>query len=110
MDGEKDVLGKADALLRRHAGGVGSDTSGVPVLTDIVDTQDAEAAELVRQVTARVMTTLEERFAADLETRLVEQLSVQVQAAVMVALDDLKEDLARTIGAAVAEALKRAKP
>ena len=109
MDGEKDVLGKADALLRRHAGG-GSDTSGVPVLTDIVDTQDAEAAELVRQITARVMTTLEERFAPDLETRLVEQLSVQVQAAVMVALDDLKEDLARTIGAAVAEALKRAKP
>lgn len=109
MDGEKDVLGKADALLRRHAGG-GSDTSGVPVLTDIVDTQDAEAAELVRQITARVMTTLEEQFAPDLETRLVEQLSVQVQAAVMVALDDLKEDLARTIGAAVAEALKRAKP
>lgn len=109
MDGEKDILGKADALLRRHSGG-GSDTGGVPVLTDIVDDQDAATAELIREISARLMTTLEERFAADLETRLVEQLSVQVQGAVMNALDDLKQELAKTVAEAVAEALKRAKP
>lgn len=110
MASEKDVLGKADALLRRHAGGTGSDTGGVPVLTDIVDDEDAATAELVREISARVMTAVEKRLAADLEERLARQFSAQVQGAVASALDELRQELSQTIGEAVTEALQRTKP
>ena len=106
MASEKDVLGKADALLRRHA--VGTETGGVPVLTDLIHDPKAKAAseELAREVFSRVMAEVEGRLAADLEKRLVQHLVPQVHTAVASALGDLHQELANAIGDAVAAALK----
>jgi hypothetical protein len=103
---DKDVLGKADALLRRHA--VGSETGGVPVLTDLVHDPKAKAAadELAREIFNRVLAEVEGRLAADLEKRLVQHLVPQVHSAVASALGDLHQELANAIGDAVAAALK----
>jgi len=109
---DKDVLDKADALLRRHAmpaAQVGSDTGGVPLLTDIVGgpgTSDPHG-ELATEVFHRVMAQVEQRLAADLEQRLVQQLAPQVHAAVANAMGDLRLELANAIGDAVAEAFAR---
>ena len=107
MASDKDVLGKADALLRRH-GTPGSETGGVPVLTDLIHDPKARAAteELARDVFNRVMAEVEGRLAADLEKRLVQHLVPQVHTAVASALGDLHQELANAIGDAVAAALK----
>ena len=107
MAGEKDVLGKADALLRRH-GPAGTETGGVPVLTDFVHDPRTRALadELARDVFKRVMAEVEGRLAADLEKRLVQHLVPQVHTAVASALGDLHQELANAIGDAVAAALK----
>jgi hypothetical protein len=104
---DKDVLGKADGLIRRHAA-AGSDTGGVPILTDLVHDPRARAAadELARDVFNRVMHEVEGRLAADLEKRLVQHLVPQVHSAVASALGDLHQELANAIGDAVAAALK----
>jgi hypothetical protein len=106
MMSDKDILGKADALLRRHSG-VGSDTGGVPVLTDLIDAPDdaSATAELVREVSARVMAEVEARLAVDLEKRLADQLVPHIHAAVAATLGDLRQELANAIGDAVAAAL-----
>jgi hypothetical protein len=103
---EKDVLGKADALLRRHA--VGSETGSVPVLTDILEDPAAvEAnARLAREVFRRVMAEVEGRLAVDLEKRLAQHLVAQVHGAVGSALGDLRQELANAIGDAVSEAIR----
>ncbi len=112
MADDKDILGKADALLRRHsvaAPGGGSDTGGVPVLTDLVDAPQAAPApadDLAREVFNRVMAEVEGRLASELERRLAEHLVPQVHAAVASAIGDLHQELANAIGDAVAEALK----
>ena len=106
MASDKDVLGKADGLIRRHA--TGSDTGGVPILTDLIHDPKAKAAaeELARDVFNRVMAEVEGRLAADLEKRLVQHLVPQVHTAVASALGDLHQELANAIGDAVAVALK----
>ena len=106
---DDDVLGKADALLRRH--GVakpasGSDTGGIPVLTDLVGATLPEG-ELAQEVFRRVMHEVESRLAADLENRLSLQLVPQIHAAVADALADLRQELANAIGDAVTEALAK---
>ena len=104
---EKDVLDKADALLRRHVtpgAAIGTETGGVPVLTDIIGGPDDSHGELAAEVFRRVMTQVERRLAVDLEQRLVQQLTPQVHAAVASALGDLRQELANAIGDAVAEA------
>ncbi|HEX7558241.1 MAG TPA: hypothetical protein VF386_03545 [Usitatibacter sp.] len=103
---DKDVLGKADALLKRHA--VGTETGSVPVLTDLLeDPAVAEAnAELARDVFKRVMAEVEGRLAADLEARLKLHLISQVHGAVVSALGDLRQELANAIGDAVSEAMR----
>jgi hypothetical protein len=111
LDSDKDVVGKADALLRRHAvapPGAGNETGGVPVLTDLVDDPaSAEAAAgIAHDVFQRVMAEVEGRLAVDLETRLAQHLVAQVHGAVASALGDLRQELANAIGDAVAEALK----
>jgi hypothetical protein len=110
--GEKDVLDKADALLRRHGGstpGVGSDTGGVPVLTDIVDDPLAgdPSGELAREVFQRVMAEVEGRLAADLESRLTQHIAPHLHALVADAINDLRQELASAIGDALAEAYSR---
>ena len=107
MATDKDLLDKADALLRRHATVVGSDTGGVPVLTDIVAAPGAPDNELAAEVFHLVMAQVERRLAVDLEQRLVQQLAPQVHAAVANALGDLRLELANAIGDAVAEAFAR---
>lgn len=108
MASDKDILGKADALLRRHSG-VGSDTGGVPVLTDLIDDPaNAGATEaLGREIFARVMAEVEARLAVDLEKRLAEQLAPHVHAAVAGTIADLREELVTAIRDAVAAALER---
>jgi len=103
---EKDVLGKADALLRRHA--TGAETGGVPVLTELVHDPKAKAAaeELAREIFTRVLAEVEGRLAADLEKRLVQHLVPQVHTAVASAIGDLHQELANVIGDAVAAALR----
>jgi hypothetical protein len=112
--GDKDIFGKADALLRRHSVGspaTGSDTGGVPILTDLVAGGTAAAAppeptaDLAREVFARVMAEVEGRLAADLERRLNEHLVPQVHAAVASAIGDLHQELANAVADAVAKAL-----
>jgi hypothetical protein len=112
MTSDKDVLGKADALLRRHALSAPaspSDTGGVPILTELVDapTFTGEEAELAREVFDRVMAEVEGRLAADLESRLAQHLVPQVHAAVASALGDLRQELANAIGDAISQAIAR---
>ena len=109
MASDKDVLGQADALLSRHsisAPATGSDTGGVPVLTDLLEDPNAPDAELAREVFRRVMLEVEGRLAKDLEHRLALQLVPHVHAAVASAIGDLRQELANAIGDAVAEAIK----
>ena len=124
MASDKDIIGKADALLRRHVvapPASGSETGGVPVLTDLVEAPTGEPAvdddlepgappprddRLVNDVVARVLTEVEARLAAELERRLTLHLMPQVQAAVASAIGDLHQELANSVGDAVAEALR----
>jgi hypothetical protein len=107
---DKDVFGKADGLMKRHAG-PGGDTGAVPVLTDIVDAGLAKAgheppSDLAREIFTRVLAEVEGRLAADLERRLTQHLVPQVHAAVASAIGDLHQELANAIGDAVHRALE----
>lgn len=113
MEGEKkDVLDKADALLRRASiapPASGTDTGGVPILTDLVDVPIGDNEKIARDVFTRVMAEVEGRLATDLEKRLAQHLMPEVHAAVTSALGDLRQELANAIGDAVAEALNARK-
>jgi hypothetical protein len=110
---DKDILGKADALLRRHTlapPADGSDTGGVPVLTDRIDVAPLAGDspdDLAREVFMHVMARVEGRLAVELERRLTEHLVPQLHAAVASAIGDLHQELANAIGDAVAEAIQR---
>lgn len=114
MGDDKDILGKADALLRRgSAPPGGSDTAGFPVLTDLFEAPSPAvpaASEPLdgpaRELQARVLAEVEARLAADLEARIGRELAPQVQAAVAAAIRELHHDLANAVGDAVAEAMK----
>ena len=117
MADDKDVLGRADALLRRAAPGspaASPDPAAVPVLTDLVAEPPDAAAELssdiARDVFARVLAEVEGRLANDLEKRVAEHLAGEVHSAVAGALAELHQELANAIGDAGAEALKRRNP
>ncbi|HXN14971.1 MAG TPA: hypothetical protein VN878_01255 [Usitatibacter sp.] len=112
--GDNDVLGKADALLRRHsisAPASGADSGSVPILTDLVDATPAAPdarGEIARTAGARALAEGEARLAAEIEHRLMEQLVPRVHAAVASALADLHPELVKTVERAIAEALKNA--
>jgi hypothetical protein len=107
---DKDILGKADGLMKRHAAGPGADTGGVPVLTELVDPASKPihepTSDLAREIFTRVIAEVEGRLAADLERRLTQQLVPQVHAAVASAIGDLHQELANAIGDAVHRALE----
>ena len=116
MADSRDVLGKADALLKRHAT-TGPDAGGIPVLTDLIEPpapSQAEgvsaAGEISHEVFARVMAEVEGRLATELERRLVDHLKSEVHVAVSSALGDLRQDVANAIGDAVSAALERRQP
>lgn len=112
---DKDVLGKADALLRRHSlplPGSGGETGGVPVLTELIEPTPAPAPQapspdLGRAILERVMQDVEGRLATDIEKRIAQHLAPQIQAAVASAIGELRQELAATIGAAVRQELER---
>ena len=108
---DKDVLGKADALLRRAGGAapIGTTTGAVPVLTELIDAppEPGSEAELARAVFDRVWGDVEGRLAAELERRLAQHLVPQVHTAVASAIGDLRQELANSIGDAIKEALGR---
>jgi hypothetical protein len=110
VDEDRDLLGKADALLKRHAA-PGSDTGGIPVLTDLVEAPSAysedTAGELAQEVFTRVMSEVEGRLAGELERRMVQHLEGEIHVAIVGAMEDLRQDIANAIGDAVSEALKR---
>lgn len=120
MEDDRDILGKADALLRRHAphrAGAGEGTD-VPVLTELITPGGPVAPpsaahpppsrdSLTRELVAEVVNTVQARLAQDLERRLAQQVTTEVQAAVAAALGDLRQDIANAVGDAVAEALAR---
>ena len=111
MASDKDILDKADALLKRASiapPASGSDTGGVPLLTDLVESP-ADNEALARDVFNRVMAEVEGRLAADLEKRLAQHLVPQVHAAVASALGDLRQELANAIGDAVTTAINARK-
>jgi len=101
-DFDKDVLSKADSLLKRHASQ--GDGATVPVLTDLIDDKGGQD-ELAHEVFKRVMLQVEGRLAHDLEARLAQHLAPQIHAAVISALGDLRQELANAIGDAVHEAV-----
>jgi hypothetical protein len=109
---DKDVLGRADALLRRSA--TGSDTGSVPVLTELVGeppVTEPPAVELssglAQEVFAQVLEQVQGRLAADIERRLSERFATDVHQAVTDVMGDMREELAQAIASAVAEALAR---
>ena len=128
MENDRDILGKADALLRRHAParpehGEGAD---VPVLTELITpggtaspapapatpaTATAAPAlrddEYTRALIAEVVNAVQSRLAHDLEHRLAQQVMAEVHASVAATLGDLRQDIANAAGVAVAEALAR---
>ena len=119
MESDRDVLDKADALLKRHAPrapGGGSDTGGIPVLTDLIDPSPATAPAprasldgpqraLMQDIFHAVMAQVEDRLAIELEQRLAEHLIAEVHVAVAAAIGDLRPALADVIGDAISEAL-----
>ena len=97
MPSDKDVAGRADALLRRST--TGSDTGGVPVLTELVgEPPHSEpppvelSSTLAQDVFAQVMTQVETRLAADIERRLSERFAADVHAAVADVMQDLRQE------------------
>ena len=107
---DKDVLGKADALLRRHSlplPGSGADAGGVPVLTEFVEAPDAAASQLSQAIFERVMRDVEGRLAAEIEARLAQHLAGHVHALVAGAIGDMRQELANVIGDAVKQELER---
>ena len=126
MEDDRDILGKADALLRRHVPPRTGSTDGpdVPVLTELITPggQAASAAaspappreagiptreSLTREVVAEVVDTVQARLAQDLERRVAQKVTAEVQSAVAAVLGDLRQDIADAVGDAVAEALAR---
>jgi hypothetical protein len=113
---DDDVLGKADALLRRRSVAPpadGSQTGGVPVLTDLVGEppgEDALTSDVAREVFDRVIGEVERRLTAEIERRVAERLAPEVNSAVVSAIADLRPGLAKAIGDAVADALAKRTP
>jgi hypothetical protein len=114
MASEKELLDKADALLRRHALGTGGETGTYPVLTDLVVPPELAAADekppqpaagdrLHDEVVTRVLAHVKARLGVELERRVAESLAPKLREAVKEALAGIEEQLA----AAVADAVKR---
>jgi hypothetical protein len=127
MADDRDILGKADALLRRHAparpgSGDGSD---VPVLTELITPGASQAAPaqpagapaaplrddaFTRELVAEVVNIVHSRLAQDLERQLAQHVTAEVRAAVADTLGDLRQEIANAATDAVAQALARRAP
>ena len=117
MATDKELLEKADALLRRHALAPGSETGTYPVLTDLVVPADAQEpatpptdAGLRDEIVEGVLAELRTRLGADLERAVAETLAPQLRAAVKESLATLEDRLATIVTEAVARALQERPP
>ena len=125
MASDKDLIDKADALLRRHALGTGGETGSYPVLTDLVvppelKAPDEEApaaaapepedARLRDEIVARVLQELRTTLGVELEREVATALAPQLRAAVAEALAGLEPRLAGIVADAVARALRERPP
>jgi hypothetical protein len=123
MATDKDLLEKADALLRRHALAPGSETGTYPVLTDLVMPPDAaqpatpeppatppQDPGLRDEIVEGVLAELRTRLGADLEREVAESLAPRLRAAVKEALATLEDRLAAMVTDAVARALQERPP
>lgn len=113
-DDDKDVFGKLDALMRRHSvapPGSGSDTGGVPVLTELVDAPPepapAEALPAGDDLAARLLAEVEARLAAELERRMADRLAPQLKEAAHGAVGEMRGELSRLVREALAQAIER---
>lgn len=109
---DKDVLGKADALLRRHAIPLpgASAESDVPVLTELVDPTPPPAepmSDLVRTVTEQVAIEVEARLTVGVERRVADELAAPLRAAVSAAMGGLRDQIASAVAEAVKQELER---
>ena len=131
MAHDDDILGKADALLRRHVPprATTGEEDEVPVLTELItpsgmpapgprsEAQPAGTSgpalparsddAFTRELVAEVVAAVQSRLAQDLERRLTQHLVAEVHASVVATLGDLRQDIANAVGDAVAEALAR---
>lgn len=114
MAEEKDVIGKADALLRRHQ--AGSETGAVPVLTEVWEPRapkpqepaepEEQSDDFETQLVERVSQAVEARIARDLERRVTHVVAPQMDNAIAEAVRDIRAELRETVAQAVAEALR----
>jgi hypothetical protein len=108
MSDDHDILGKADALLRRHVPPRTESADDVPVLTELISPgAAADEEEFRRDLVTEVVSAVQSRLAEDFERRLTQHLVTEVQATVAATLGDLQQDIANAVGDAVAEALAR---
>jgi len=87
---DKDVIGKVDALMRRHAiplPGAGGDAADVPLLTDVIEPAADTGPDLSEAIFERVMKEVDGRLASSLA--------------------GLREELASTIREAIRQELER---
>ena len=125
MASDKDLIDKADALLRRHALGAGGETGSYPVLTDLVvppelkapdeegpaaPAHEGEDARLRDEIVARVLQELRTTLGVELEREVATALAPQLRAAVAEALAGLEPRLAGIVADAVARALRERPP
>ena len=93
---DKDVIGKVDALMRRHTiplPGAGGEAADVPLLTDVIE----PAAD-----PARVAET-----GPDLSEAIFERVMKEVDGRLVSGLAGLREELTRTIREAIRQELER---
>ena len=112
MADDDDILNKADKLLRRSSGApaAGADTGNYPVLTDFVDVAGNEDVTVIAgEVSMQVMATVEARLTAEIEKRVSQQLTSQLQIVILNALNDLRPELADLVARAVGEAIEKRK-
>lgn len=122
MNVHSDILRKLDALLNKHRTAE-PDPSEIPVLTEAVQDKlpaepttenavatqsalsDAEVEALARDIYKRVMAKLNTQISSELREHLTQRLSSIIDSTVGAAVADFKQELANTVGDAIAEAL-----
>ena len=128
-ENQEALLHKVDALLKRHRSGAtraGTHAlADIPVLTDMVDdekplpapavsaTDPARSARptdlalegLAGDIFERVLEKLDDRIAAQFETRLTSQIKRAIDSTLLQVGTDLKQDLMNSVSDAIAEAL-----
>lgn len=81
---DKDVIGKVDALMRRHAiplPGAGGDAADVPLLTDVVEPAADTGPDLSEAIFERVMKEVDGRLVSGL-AGLREELTLAIREAI----------------------------